>query len=58
MYWGDFRKQLPSELFVVDLGQCHSPASRGDLTQVVTRFERRWRRIELAWVQPKGRLNS
>lgn len=56
MYWADFPKQLPYEFFVVAQAPTHIPAARGDLPQFATRFERRLRGIEVAQVQPKGRL--
>jgi len=58
MYLADFPKQLPSEFFVVALAPTHIPAAPGDLSQFATRFERRLRGIEVARVQPKGRLYS
>jgi hypothetical protein len=56
MYLADFPKQLPSEFFVVALAPTHIPAARDDLPQFATRFARRLRGIEVAQVQPKGRL--
>ena len=50
--------QLPSEFFVAAPVQIDIPAARGDLPQFATHFERRLRGIDVAQVQPKGRLYS
>ena len=58
MYLADYPKQLPGEFLFGGLVPTHIPAAPGDLPQFATRFERRLREIEVAQVQPKGRLHS